>query len=43
MLAIPCKPPLQMAQYNIGIDSEKVKGLLVRDEGLKELIRSVHH
>ena len=27
-----------MAQYKIGIDSEKVKGLLVHDEGLKELI-----
>ena len=30
-----------MAQYNIGIDSEKVKGLLVHDDGLKELIQDI--
>jgi len=30
-----------MAQYNIGIDSEKVKGLLVNDDGLKELIQEI--
>ena len=30
-----------MAQYNIGIDSEKVKGLLVHDDALKELIQEI--
>jgi len=30
-----------MAPYNIGIDSEKVKGLLVHDDGLKELIQEI--
>ena len=30
-----------MAQYNIGIDSEKVKGLLIHDDGLKELIQEI--
>ena len=30
-----------MAQYKISVDSEKVKGLLVRDEGLKELIQEI--
>ncbi len=30
-----------MAQYKISVDSEKVKGLLVRDDGLKELIQEI--
>ena len=28
-----------MAQYNIGVDSEKVKGLLVRDDGFYQQTR----
>jgi hypothetical protein len=30
-----------MAQYTIGIDREKVRGFLVRDDGLKKLIQKV--
>ncbi len=30
-----------MAQYQISVDSEKVKELMIRDDGLKELVQEV--
>ncbi len=30
-----------MAQYQISVDSEKVKDLMIRDDGLKELVQEV--